>query len=95
MNTPSQETEFRRLAAETKALHEAVSRMVLSWAEIENSLAILLGGIIRDYSNAMASAIYFAQQVRKPESLSWLRLLRWEPAVLPTSIKSKRRGRLS
>jgi hypothetical protein len=52
--------ERKKIAAEYQAIREAMLDLMFSWAGLENTLSILLGKIIRDPSNNLASAIYFA-----------------------------------
>src|SRR5262249_39243966 len=51
--------ETKKIAAEHRAIREAMLSLMFTWAGLENTLSIFLGKIIRDPSNALASAIYF------------------------------------
>jgi hypothetical protein len=56
----SDDEELSRLSTEHKAIREAVSTIIMAWAQLENTLAILLSKIINDPSGQFAFAIYFA-----------------------------------
>jgi hypothetical protein len=52
--------EFRAMAAEHKAIMDRVALVTFSWANVENSMVMLLRAIIRDEAGGLASAIFFA-----------------------------------
>jgi hypothetical protein len=51
---------FARLAKETKEIHEGIVQVTSAWSNIESAMAVLLGTVINDPPNALASAIYFS-----------------------------------
>jgi hypothetical protein len=58
MRAPS--AEDRKLAEEQRRLHSGVATVTLAWANVENAMAILLGGILQDAPARISSAILFA-----------------------------------
>ena len=57
---PAVHEDVKRMIAETQALRDAVSEMILAWSAIESQFSLVLRNVLNDDSGAYAFAIYYA-----------------------------------